>query len=150
MSNLKSILCQTLHDQLDHKIAVTQQAIKGAMESRDSNTKSSAGDKYETGRAMMQQELDKLEFQLNQTLQLKQVLSGISTEKKFERVEQGSLVFTNQGVYFMAFGFGKLEITGVLYYIVSLVSPIGQALGGKRIGDMILFQGKKIVLEKIV
>ena len=150
MSQLKSTLCQILLDQLNRKIAGTQQAITNTKESRDSNTKSSAGDKYETGRAMMQQELDKLELQLNQTLQLKQVLSDISIEKQYDRVEQGSLVFTNRGTYFMAFAHGKLKVGGKLYFVVSMISPVAQALRDKRVGDTIVFQGRKIVLEEIL
>lgn len=149
MSKLKIILCQNLHERLDHKVAVTQSAIANTRESRDSNTKSSVGDKYETGRAMMQQELDKLEFQLNQSLQLKRILSDISTEKKYERVEQGSLVFTNRGIYFMAIGFGKLEVEGKKYFVVSMISPIAQALLEKRVGDKVVFQGSEIFVKAI-
>ncbi len=148
-SKLKSILQQTLLAQLDLKITAAEQAILSAKESRDSNTKSSAGDKYETGRAMMQQELDKLEHQLDQTLLLKQELSQIALGKSYEQVEQGSLVFTNQGIYFIVFGYGKLKLGEEVYYVISMASPIGQVLRGKRSGEAVEFQGRRVVISRI-
>ncbi len=149
MTSIKLQIQQALLAELETKLSTTEQAIAAAKESRDSNTKSSVGDKYETGRAMMQQELDKLEMQLNQTLGLRQELKQINLEKKFERVEQGSLVRTSQGIYFMVFGFGKLKLEEQVYYVISTVSPIGQVLRGKSIDDVISFNGKEIKILEI-
>jgi hypothetical protein len=60
MHGIKEEIHQTLMKQLEEQILQAKQDLSLAKESRDSDTKSSAGDKYETGREMMQREMDKL------------------------------------------------------------------------------------------
>ena len=61
------------------RIAATQEAIYTAQLSANEETKSSAGDKYETGRAMAQLEIEKNTAQLAEALKLKQMLKQISS-----------------------------------------------------------------------
>ena len=58
---LKKHLLKQILKKLDQKIASSQLEVESIKESKNSDTKSSAGDKHETGRAMAQQELDKQE-----------------------------------------------------------------------------------------
>jgi len=51
--SVKTELLATLNTLLNEKIRVLQESIQTTKDSRDSDGKSSAGDKYETGRAMM-------------------------------------------------------------------------------------------------
>ncbi len=125
-------------------------AIVSAVESRDNDTKSSAGDKHETSRAQAQIEIDKLEVQLNKTLVLEKELSSIPIEKEFKQVEMGSLVFTNQENYFISIGLGKLELQGNIYYAISLASPVGKFLQGKKAGEKVYFLNREITIHKIL
>jgi peroxiredoxin family protein len=59
-ANLRSILEKTLEE--------AQREYVLAKESRDSDTKSSAGDKFETGREMMQKEMDKARIEFEEKL----------------------------------------------------------------------------------
>ena len=68
---LKGLIYNQLQEMLDRKIESAKKAIESAKEARDSDTKSSVGDKYETGRAMMQIELEKNEVQLNKVINLR-------------------------------------------------------------------------------
>jgi len=74
MNNFKKMK-QLIHNQLltdlDKRIKSAKEFIESAKESRDNDTKSSAGDKFETGREMMQMEIDKNETQLRKALKLK-------------------------------------------------------------------------------
>jgi transcription elongation GreA/GreB family factor len=126
-----------------------REAIALAQESKKTDTKSSAGDKFETGRAMIQQEMDKAESQLSKVLEMRQTLSMIDESKKSEEVEFGSLVETDQGTYFISVGIGAFELDLQKYYCISLASPIGKALNGKKEGDIINFQDTKIGILKI-
>jgi hypothetical protein len=139
-----ALVAQLLHN-LEQTIAETEQAIASAKESRDNESKSSAGDKYETGRAMMQIELENNGRQLEKTRLAKQDLEQLNLQEPHRQVSQGSLVHTNQGIYFISIGFGKLELAEQPYYAISLASPIGQALKQAKVGDSISFQGN--VLE---
>jgi hypothetical protein len=128
------------------EIALT---IKSIIESRDSNTKSSAGDKHETARAMMQIELDNNENQLAKIVGTLNDLARIDISKVSAKAEFGSLIFTSQGNYFISIGFGKLDHEGTTYYAVSPKSPIGLALKNKCEGDKFNFQGREFLVEEV-
>ena len=145
---IKAALLAQLLQHLEQNIAETVQAIASAKESRDNESKSSAGDKYETGRAMMQIELENNGRQLEKTRLAKQDLQQLNVQEPHTLVSQGSLVHTNQGIYFISIGFGKLELVEQPYYAISLASPIGQALKNAKVGDTVSFQGKVLkILE---
>lgn len=146
---IKKQLLEYINHNLSMNIASTGEEIKSIKESRNSDTKSSAGDKFETGRAMAQMELEKNEASLARTLKIQKEFSLIDTQKEYENVEFGSLVITNQGNYFASFGFGKITLDAMNYYAISLASPIGQVLRLKKVGDTVIFQGREIIIEEI-
>ena len=123
--------------------------IAATLEARNSDTKSSAGDKHEVGRAMVQQELDQLETQLAKVQMMQQELARVPLDRVYEHAGFGSLVNTDQGNYFVAIGLGAVEVDGERCFAVSLASPIGQALKDKKAGDAVDFNGKRITVEKI-
>ncbi|MAZ27197.1 MAG: 3-oxoacyl-ACP synthase [Cytophagaceae bacterium] len=147
-STFKERLTLHLHEYLDEKIDAFKQHIASIQESRDSDTKSSAGDKFETGRAMADIELGNVERQLNQTLNQKQELSRLSPNNH-DRAHFGSLVHTQQGIYFLAISLGALSLEGQDIFCISLSSPIGELLKGKSIGENITFRGKTIQITAI-
>jgi len=134
---------------LDEKITLLHKEIASTQESRNADTKSSAGDKYETGRAMAQMELEKNQATLSRTIKLRKELLMMDLEKKFDKVEFGSLVFTKQGNYFISFGLGKITVSKQDYYAISLGSPIGKALYQKSAGDIVVFQGREILVLEV-
>lgn len=148
-SKLKEDLQKKLLAILNTKQEEALQTLASARESRDSDTKSSAGDKHETARAMVQIEIEKNEVQLNKIQQQKEELLKIPIQKKFNKVELGSLVYTNQENYFFSIGHGKIETDEGIFYAISLAAPIGLALNGKTTGDQIEFQGRSIRILKL-
>lgn len=148
--NIKIQLLEKLNELIDHRIETSRSAISSAKESKNNETKSSAGDKFETGRAMMQLEQEKNELQLSKTLQLKVLLQQVDIEKEQDEVGFGSLVITNQGKYFIAVGIGKIEINDEICFAISLDSPIGKLLNGKKIGEQITFRTNQIDVQEIL
>ncbi len=146
---IKELLLDHMCQQLDFKIETARQAIVSAKEARNEDTKSSAGDKFETGRVMMQLEIDKNELLLNKAVAQKQELLQINHEKGTKKVEYGSLVITNLGSYFLSFGFGKIEVKKQIYYAISFAAPIGMLLKGKGIGEKFSFQGREYFIKDI-
>lgn len=110
-----------------------------------SETKSSAGDKHETGRAMLQLEMEKASQQLTSINQMKEVLSKISTENTSDTVCLGSLILTSKANYYLSISIGKITINNIDYYAVSTNSPIGQQLLGKRVESTIPFNNAEIL-----
>jgi hypothetical protein len=141
---------------LDHLKSIIQQKIEAAqkdvaitIEARNSDTKSSAGDKHETSRAMIQIELENIQKQLNNNLNLRQELERINVDRTFKQVENGCLVQTDLGNYFITIGLGKVELQQQTYFVISLDSPIGLKLKDKKVGDEISFQDRIIRIEAI-
>ena len=137
-ANLRSILENTLEEARREYIL--------AKESRDSDTKSSAGDKFETGREMMQREMDKLSALVDNTLNSIAKLDRIADLPASVVISEGSLVETDQETYFISIGYGKLDSI----YAISIESPLGLELKGKRIGDRIEMRGRNITIKSIV
>lgn len=114
-----------------------------------SETKSSAGDKHETGRAMLQLEREKAGVQLFEINKIRVALHKVDINKKLKFVSIGSLVFTSKANYFLSVSLGLIEVKDIGFFAISPQTPIGQLLMGKTVGDTIEFNGNKFNIEKI-
>lgn len=110
-----------------------------------SETKSSAGDKHETGRAMIQLEMEKAGQQLSVLNEMKETLKRISIEESSEIIKLGSLIKTTKGTYFLSVSVGQVIMGKETYFVVSTESPIGKQLLGKKVGGTIAFNDAKIL-----
>ncbi|WP_319946478.1 GreA/GreB family elongation factor [Mangrovimonas aestuarii] len=139
---------QELYDQCKNKVQErlnsVLRTISGLEESLQSETKSSAGDKHETGRAMVQLEREKAGVQLSEIQKLQEVLSKIDTSKTTQAICLGSVVVTNKANYFVAVSSGELYVGGKTFYAISPNSPIGQLLLSKSVGDSVAFRGESM------
>ncbi|OJJ16682.1 3-oxoacyl-ACP synthase [marine bacterium AO1-C] len=135
---------------IHQKINNAKKAIEAAQQAANEETKSSAGDKYETGRAMMQLEKEKHATQLNEGLKLQKVLAQITPQSGHQVVGLGSLVITSQASYYIAISAGKVTLDTKTYFMISLASPIGQALQNHQVGDQVVFRGQKITIKNIL
>jgi len=123
--------------------------ISSAQKSLNSETKSSAGDKHETGRAMIQLEMEKAGQQLQGITQMKEILAKVDVSKENTIVHLGSLVTTNTAYYFLSISAGALVIDKKQYFAISVSSPIGRLLLGKKVNDTISFNGKSIKIKAV-
>lgn len=112
-------------------------------ESLNSETKSSAGDKHETGRAMVQLEQEKLGKQLLELEKTKMVLQKVDIKKVPKKISLGSLIKTTSANYFIAVSAGIFNSTDLSVFCISAGSPIGKLLLGKQQGDLFSFNGKE-------
>ncbi|MDB5009644.1 MAG: 3-oxoacyl-ACP synthase [Mucilaginibacter sp.] len=149
MSGLKEELYQQCLDYVQKRMAAAEQGIKEARQASKEDTKSSAGDKYETGRAMMQQETDRNMGQLNEANKLKVALNTISPTNSSTIAEAGSVVITNNGNFYIAISAGTLLVNGSTYFAISPASPIGLNLKGKKAGYEFTLNGKAYRIESI-
>ena len=147
---LKVLFLNALYSLVDEKVNSATSAIDATTESKNTATKSTAGDKHETGRAMMERELALSNAQLQKAQFLKNELSKISLEVDVTSVQLGALVVTSQGNYFISIGLGKINVLGDDCYAISGGSPLGIAMMGKQKGQMINFQGRNIEIIDVV
>ena len=127
-----------------------QQGIDEAQQAAKDDTKSSAGDKYETSREMMQQETDRNMAQLNEANKLKVALNHISPTIVSETADTGSIVKTNNGNFYLAISAGVLNVAGDIYMAISPASPIGIKMKGLKIGGEFEVNGKGYKITNIL
>jgi transcription elongation GreA/GreB family factor len=111
------------------------------------DSKNTAGDKHETGRAMVhleQEQLSKQFYELN--VQLSQ-LSSIPSHAQSDVIDLGSLIETSTGFYYLSIGLGKLRIDELDVIFISPQSPIGMQLKGRAAGQKVAFN--KVVIDII-
>ncbi|MCK0108206.1 3-oxoacyl-ACP synthase [Flavobacteriaceae bacterium S0825] len=147
--NLKQKLYQSCETLIEERFQAIQKTIEELQKALLSETKSSAGDKHETGRAMLQLEREKTGQQLAEINKTKIVLSKVNLGKQSNVVTLGSLVYTSQSNYFIAISAGNLVIDNESFYAISANTPIGKLLIGKTKGDNIDFNGNSIEIKKI-
>ncbi len=134
---------------IEKQIENFRNAVNTAQHSANEEGKSSMGDKYETGRSMMQLEIEKNAIQLDQSLKELEYVKKLKEVHNKEFIVQGSLVTTNLGVYYLATGIGVVKLDEQTFYVVSQDSPIGLILKGKKIGDSFSFNERKFNIENI-
>jgi hypothetical protein len=149
MSDIKKELHALCVRYVQERIDAATQAIKATQQAANEETKSSAGDKYETGRAMMQQEADRNQAQLNEANKLMLALKQISINTPYITAEPGSLVSTDNGNFYIAISAGTFTINGTTYYAVSPGSPIGMNLKGQKKGGEFTLNGKLYKINEI-
>ena len=128
---------------IENVISSNQRALQ-------SETKSSAGDKHETGRAMLQLEMEKAGQQLAGIVQMKEILAKMNISNTSKNACLGSLILTEKACYFLSISAGQLVVENKVYFAISVSSPIGKLLLGKQEKEVISFNGNPIVINEIV
>jgi len=145
----KDIVYEHIKQEIDSRVSEVQKALHNQKESLKTASESTAGDKHNTSRAMMHIEEEKFSKQLAQLLQLKKLIHKVSSTKASDVVTLGSLVETNKGWLYLAVPLGKVTIQGTELMAISLASPIGQALQGKKAGESVKFNGQVWEVKRV-
>ena len=131
----KQKIYQHLLQIVNEKIALYEQVLADLKESGANETKSTAGDKHETSLAMLQIEQSNNRTQLNEVFAKKALLEKINPINTASVVLNGSLVKTNQGIFYLSIALGKVIVEEMQVFTISPQSPLGQKLMGLRVGD---------------
>jgi transcription elongation GreA/GreB family factor len=150
VSQLKESLYQQSLNYVQQRMDAAELGIKEAQQASKDDTKSSAGDKYETGCEMAQQETNRNMAQLTEANKLKIALNLITTQPTLKKVETGSVVITNNGNFYIAISAGTLLVDGKAYFAISPASPIGFKMKGLKVGDMFDLNGKDYKIDSIL
>ena len=131
----KSDILEIVQKKLSEKIETLERLIS---ETRASNneTKSSMGDKYETSREMVQQQINTLQLQLNENRRAHTFLITLNVNPH-QIIGVGSLVETDKGLFYIAVSCGEIIYEGKKIFVISPESPLGTSLLGKKKNDQI-------------
>lgn len=148
--HLKKRLHKLCQQQIALRINTAKEAMDAAQAAANNEGKSSAGDKYETGRAMMQLERDQHARLLAEGLKLRQVLDNLDPSLLHDQVRLGSLVKTSGGNFYVSISLGKLTLDVTDYIAISPITPLGKALLGLKEGSSTFLSNQKIQVLEVV
>ena len=148
-SLFKEQVYQQCLDAVNDRIQQAEYALLQAREASQDETKSSAGDKYETTREMMQQDIDRNTSQLYEARKLLFQLEQCKDVAVSGSVVPGSLIKTSRALLYLAVGIGQLKVDNQSLFALSPASPLGQLLMGKKVGDELNFNGTVQRIEAI-
>lgn len=110
--------------------------MDAAQQSANQEEKSSAGDKYETGRAMAQNTRDQAARQLAEAQSLAAALARLPTPAEPQaEARLGTLVYTSAGVYLLGIGLGQVGAGPPGVFALSAAAPVARLLLGCRPGQ---------------
>lgn len=147
--SIKNKLLQHCKELIEARLKNAEDAMNRAQESANDNEKSSAGDKFETGRAMGHLEKEMFSRQYQESLHALQKIQSIESKTGTQEIALGSLVVIDTKFYLIAIGLGKVNFEDREYYIVSEESPLGQSIIGLRKNDTITINKVKMQIIDI-
>lgn len=148
--DIKQELQEKMFEIIKTQVDELNKSITSIRESKLNETKSSAGDKFETGRAMMQLELDKIESQLDKLNFTKIQLKQINPQMSNDHIALGSLVITDNGNFYISVSLGKVKIAGQTYFSLSIQAPLSKVILGKRIGESVLMRDRTYKIKDVL
>lgn len=134
---------------VNERITDLEASILDTQRSSQSDTKSSAGDKHETGRAMAQLEIEKQQVSLGNLIAMRDVLARLDPTVPQERVREGALVRTDRGLFYIAVGLGRLVVEGQEVLAMSPQAPLAEALQRTPISGTARFNGVAHVVVEV-
>jgi hypothetical protein len=151
MNEFKAKVYQTAIDQLKQKETLLAEERKNIIESILEEEKNSAGDKYETSRETMTQDLNSLEKQIKQSkLDLEELYRLNTIKDTPPTVQEGALVKLGTEWFLLAVSIGQIKVDDAKVFLLSKNSPLGELLIGKKKKEQINFRGKMQVIEELV
>lgn len=146
---IKVALLQKCKEHLQARRKAVQGTLENLAISLQEETKSSAGDKHETGRAMLQLERENAGKQLAEIEKLEKIFTRIRPEVSMDPIHLGSVIKTDKANYYIAIPVGKVRVNKIPFYAIGVQSPIGQLLLGKMKGDVVRFRESVITITDL-
>lgn len=146
---LREQLFQLCLSDIDERIAMLRASIAEARDAQQSDTKSSAGDKFETTREMMTQQIETLSRQLSEVEAQRHQLLPLANVAPSAAIQAGSVVYTDIANFYVSVSVGTKRLKNEEYICLSASSPLGKLLIGKLAGSEIIFRHKSYLILKV-
>lgn len=148
--SFKQASFQNYKKQLSDKVSTLKQAMDELIADSSNDSKSTAGDKHETARAMMQIELQNLGRNVKVFEDSLQACERIGLQDARKVVSPGSLILLDDQWIFLI-GPGVPEIVeGLSISFISTGSPLSKVLMGKVSGEIVELNNVKRTINKIL
>lgn len=145
----KMRLLQKCTNIIEQRIAAIAAAIANAQAAANAEEKSSAGDKYETARAMGHLEKDMQSRQLAANQKELAALSGVDCSVIHPSVAKGSFIRCTQHAFFIAAGLGKIIFEENTVWLLSPDASLAKLIYNKKQGEVIPFNKTQQLIEAV-
>jgi len=145
----KNLLKDFCRRAIEQRMAAAKEAIQNAQEAANNEEKSSAGDKYETARAMGHLQKDMHARQLSEYVKEMSNLLAVNADVIYDHAAAGAFIETDQTSFFIAAGLGKQTIDGKQIFFLSPNAPLALMLQNKKQGDSFVFNKSNIVITEL-
>ena len=123
--------------------------ISDLAQDAQNDAKGSAGDKHETALSMMHLEQEKLNQKLAEIIEQKNVVDKIDADAIHNKIALGSLVQTNDMLFYISAALPKIQLENKTIIAVSPKSPLGSQLLGKNLGDEVIINSNRFEIKAI-
>ena len=123
--------------------------ISDLAQDAQNDAKGSAGDKHETALSMMHLEQEKLNQKLAEIIGQKNSVDKIDAEAIHTKVALGSLVQTNEMLFYISAALPKIQLENKAIIAVSPQSLLGSQLMGKSLGDEVEINNNRFQIKSI-
>lgn len=145
---IKEALLAECQEKVSNRYQKIKQTIADLNEALEEASNRGGDDGFDNSRAMIQIDIENATKQLGEVNILRDVLQKIDIKSSTPYARLGSLVRTNQAIYFLSLSIGIVLIDRENYLCVALHSPIGEMLLGKQAGEKFMFnQVEQEILE---
>lgn len=142
----KTRLLQLCTQIIEDRISMAKAAMNNAQEAANSEEKSSAGDKYETSRAMSHLEKDMHARQLQSNQNELAALAMVNCKILYHTVSTGTYIVGKDNDFFIAAGLGKIQFEERTIYLLSPNAPLAKSLVGRNKGEVFEFNTRPVEL----
>jgi hypothetical protein len=147
--HFKNKLKRLALDLIGQRITAASKSIDQVQQAANQEEKSSAGDKYETSRAMGHLQKDMLARQLGEYVKEMSALHAVPVDAIYLSAQIGAFIDCGETSFFIAAGLGKQVIEGQTIFFLSPQAPLARGLQQKKAGEEFLFSGKNTRILEI-
>jgi len=148
IEDFKHIVIEECTKILKERISAIELELKFLLKDIAEDTKSSAGDKYETSREMANIERGKQESQLAITRKSLNILKNARHTKK-EIIAGGNLIRTDKNWIFLSISLGPVTVNNEVVLVITPLSPLGSSFIDLRPGEIVKFNKQDYTIEAI-
>jgi hypothetical protein len=134
---------------LEEKISMNREQLKALQESADEETRSTMGDQYETGRAMLHLEMEKYTTQVENSVKQREMLGKFDPALILDKIQPGCLMKCNDMLYYFAISLGQVEVKGRKVFLLSISAPFSTACLGLKEGDSFSFNNRTFKIQEV-
>lgn len=147
---MREIILKHLMGHVDKDLEEAKARMASLKESLGAESKSSAGDKHETGRAMIHLEQERVQDTVGRLEHMRGVLVQRATQgKAIQRVSPGALVETTGPWVLVGVPMGKVQLPDALVLCVGAEAPLAQKWHGAQPGDQVVLGSQQLTIQAI-